>query len=193
MIKSKLVLIFLFTVIIFQFQATSWAEYDPVSATEGWSVIESKYCTIFCHPKVDINKVNSRIQIRFYDINGGRFSAKNKSAEEQLAEKFDRLLLRVEKILDMYPRKLHLKAMIYKNQAQIDEVYIRIFNYSDGEERISFYVHKFTTVFTAEQVIREGVLAHEMGHAVVDHYFVVLPPEKIKELLSQYVELHLED
>ena len=38
-----------------------------------------------------------------------------------------------------------------------------------------------------------NVLAHEMGHAVVDHYFQAVPSEKIGEMLATYVDLHLDE
>ena len=38
-----------------------------------------------------------------------------------------------------------------------------------------------------------GVLAHELAHVVVDLYFGVPPPQKIHELLAQFVETHLKD
>jgi hypothetical protein len=36
-----------------------------------------------------------------------------------------------------------------------------------------------------------GILAHEMGHAVIDHYFVIKPPPKIAELLCHYVDTEI--
>jgi Zn-dependent peptidase ImmA (M78 family) len=37
------------------------------------------------------------------------------------------------------------------------------------------------------------VIAHELGHAVCDHYFLVIPPEKVREMLASYVDAHLEE
>jgi predicted Zn-dependent protease len=47
------------------------------------------------------------------------------------------------------------------------------------------------TIYTSEQDISDSVIAHEIGHAVVDHFFTVKPPEKIGEMLAQYVDVHL--
>ena len=198
--KIKIVLILLFIVSSFQFQAQALAE-DIIVPTEGravpageWArIIESKFCTILCGPDVDIKELNRKIKIPSYDIllSEGRYLRENSSTEDQLAEKFDAIFQKVEQILDMYPRRIHLTVKIYKDQSQLDDSYVQLFGALDEKERISFYVHKYTTIYTTEQVIREGVLAHEMGHAVVDHYFLILPPEKIKELLSQVVEIHL--
>lgn len=179
----------------FQFQAEALAEDAGELTDKGWGIIESKYCTIFCHPDVNIKKVSNKIKIRFYDIflDRSRHSLKNKDVEERLAEKIDCLFQKVEKILDMFPRRIHPTIKIYRNQAQLDDVYAQTFGCANTERRISYYVHKYTTIYTTQQAISQGVLAHEMGHAVTDHYFLILPPEKIKELLSQYVEIHLED
>lgn len=193
MARSKIVLVFIFTVSFFLSQITALADYNATLDTQGWRIIQTRYSTIFCHPDVDINRLNSKIQVRFYDIDWGRFSAKNKTVEAQVIEKVDRIFRKVQKILDMYPRKMHFNIKIFKTQAQLDKEYAKIFGFKSTKRTISFYVHKYTTIFTSEQMISEGVIAHEMGHAVVDHYFLILPPENVQELLSQYVELHLEE
>ena len=200
--KIKIVLILLFIVFSFQFQARALAE-DIIVPAEGpavpvseWGrIIESKCCTILCGPDVDIFELNRKIKNPSYDIllGGSRYLRENSNIEEQLAEKFDAIFRRVEKILDMYPRKIHVTVKIYKDQSQLDNSYAQTFGALDGKERISYYIHKYTTIYTTEQVISRGILAYEMGHAVVDHYFLILPPEKIKDLLSQYVEIYLED
>ena len=160
---------------------------------QGWRVIESKHFTVLLHPNVNIERVNKKIRIRFYSLDQTTFSAKGKTVEEQLADKVDRIFQKTQRVLDMFPRDIHLNLKIFRTQAQLDEEYEKIFGGSDGMLRISFYIHKYTTIFTTEQAVREGVLAHEMGHAIADHYFLVNPSEKIKELLAQYAEIHLEE
>ena len=39
--------------------------------------------------------------------------------------------------------------------------------------------------------LRVGILAHEMAHAVIDHYFGVKPPKATAEILAQYVDAHI--
>lgn len=72
-----------------------------------------------------------------YDVGWSRYSSKNKSVEEQLAEKFNRLFQKVEKILDMFPRKIHLTVKIYRNQAGLDDAYAQTFGCANTERRIS--------------------------------------------------------
>ncbi len=197
MIRSNSVLIFclITSISFFQLQNVCLAEDAEELIESDWKIIESKFCTILYHPDVDTERINNKISIRFYDIalDKSRYTSKNKNIEEQLAEKFDRIFQKVERILDMYPRKIHLKIEIYKNQSQLDKKFLELFNQANTKRLISYYVHKYSTIYTAEHAIRQGVLAHELGHAVIDHYFLIPPPEKIKELLTQYVEIHLED
>ena len=91
----------------------------------------------------------------------------------------------------MRPRKMRVKVKIFKDRAELNDEYYRIFG--ERGNLISFYAYKFNTIYTTEDDISDSVMAHEIGHAIVDHYFVVRPPEKIKEILSQYVDMHLED
>ncbi len=56
----------------------------------------------------------------------------------------------------------------------------------------SFYIHSFESIFTNEQDFIDSVIAHELGHAVIDHYFAVPPPSQMAELMATYVDSHLD-
>ena len=43
------------------------------------------------------------------------------------------------------------------------------------------------------QDINEGILAHEMAHAIIDHFFDIRPPRATAEILARYVDKHLND
>jgi Zn-dependent protease with chaperone function len=169
--------------------------YDPKEASQDWHKINTAYCDMLIHPDADINRINRKIDIDFYDISIDKDDYPYAGTEEErrLASKLDSIFKKAEKILDMYPRKIHVNVKIFKTQSQLDDEYERIFGLPNRESRISFYVHKYTTIYTTEEVIREGVIAHEMGHAISDHYFLIPPPEHIKEVMAQYVEVHLSD
>ena len=47
--------------------------------------------------------------------------------------------------------------------------------------------------FIVESQLNENILVHEMAHCIIDHYFVILPPRKIQEMLAVYVYMHLKD
>ncbi len=191
--KTVIILFFLFVLSILPLRQICLAQDLSWLEEADWRVFSSKYCNILIHPDVNLERLNKRVKIRFYSLDKKASSSKGQSTEKQLAEKVDQIFKKVQRVLDMYPREVQLNLKIFRTQAQLDEEYSKIFGHNDGMLRISFYVHKYTTIFTTEQAIREGVLAHEMGHAIADHYFLVNPSEKIKELLAQYAEMHLED
>jgi hypothetical protein len=159
----------------------------------GWQVFSSRFCTVFYEDGVDLDIVNKRINLRFSDFYSPRRyrGSADLTAEDVLSDKFDAIFTRVEDILDMYPSKIHVTINIYKTRKALDEVYEEIFNVPNTAD--SFYIYKTNTIYTIEGAIREGILAHEMAHCIIDHYFVILPPRKIQEMLAVYADIHLKD
>ena len=54
-------------------------------------------------------------------------------------------------------------------------------------------VFKINTLFTSEEKVSANVLAHEIAHCIVDHYFSVIPPTKVAEMIAQYADAHIRD
>ena len=98
---------------------------------------------------------------------------------------------KVREILDMRPKDLHLNVRIYKGQKDLDRVYVEIFSEEKGF--IAYYVFKVNTLFASEEKISANILAHEIAHCVVDHYFSVTPPTKVAEMIAQYADAHIRD
>ncbi len=185
LVKSKIVFFLILLGIMLSFCESGFAQDD-------FSLIESKHFDIFYVPGVNIEEVNEKIKITFYDeLLSSRIEAKG--PKQQLANKLDLILEKVERILDMYPKRMNLKVKIYENQKELDRAYYQIFNQPNDSKRTSFYIHKYETIYTNQEAIRLGVIAHEMTHAVADHYFLILPSETVNEVLAQYVEMQLQD
>ncbi|MFC1667660.1 hypothetical protein ACFL0P_07390 [Candidatus Omnitrophota bacterium] len=160
---------------------------------EERNVFSTRFCTVFYEEDVDLKSVNRRINLRFSDFYNPR-TFRNKAAisiDEILSEKLDAIFVRVEDILDMYPSKIHVAINIYKTKEGLDAAYREIFN--EPNKAPSFYVYKTNTIYTTEKVVNERIFAHEMAHCIIDHYFVILPPRKIQEMLAVYTDVHLED
>lgn len=161
------------------------------SAEKQWFTIKSGYLNIYCDQDVNLKSVTNRLSRRglfeagVYNPNSGSVPS------EKIAYMMDRLLKRVKDILDMWPEKMDLKIKIFKDRDALNSEYCRIFGTTPDYK--SFYIYKYDTIYTSEEDISDSVLAHEMGHAIVDHYFSKTPPTKISELMAQYVDLHLED
>lgn len=168
--------------------------YGPEENVEAWTIVESSYATIFVARDIDLRSVARRIDVGFarYDpIEKRLFLDRGISDAEQLANKIDIIVRKAKKILDMYPHGLHVNIRVYESEKALWDTYEDIF--SERKEHRAFYIHKFQTVYISLNNVHESVLAHEIGHSIIDNYFTVLPPHKIRELLACYVDIHLKD
>ncbi|MBU1061432.1 MAG: hypothetical protein KJ957_03405 [Candidatus Omnitrophica bacterium] len=166
---------------------------EAYSQEEEWNVLPARYCTIFCEKEVDLKSINRRVNLGFANFYSPRNYRKkgDLSIKEILTEKFDAIFCRVQDVLDMYPSKVQVAINIYKDKEGLDRVYEEIFN--EPNEAVSFYIYKTNTIYTTERAINENIIAHEMAHCIIDHYFVILPPRKIQEILAVYADVHLKD
>ncbi|PIP68005.1 MAG: hypothetical protein CO035_00535 [Candidatus Omnitrophica bacterium CG_4_9_14_0_2_um_filter_42_8] len=160
---------------------------------EERSVFASKFCTIFYENDVDLKKVSRRLNLGFSNFYSPRNYKESPgiSIQDIIADKFDAIFNRTEEILDMYPARIHVTINIYKTQEELNKIYEEFFN--EPNNAVSFYIYKTNTIYTIESKLTENILAHEMAHCIIDHYFVMLPPRKIQEMLAVYVDVHLKD
>ena len=91
-------------------------------------------------------------------------------------ERIDRLVERVEDILNMYPEDFRV------------HIYLKT-GYSEGN--IAFYSEATRTITIFVERVTDGVLVHEVAHAVIHAYFKTSPSRKVQEILCQYVDAYL--
>ena len=166
----------------------------PEGDIDDWTIIESSYATIYVDKDVDVRRVSRQINVGFarYDpIEKELFLNRGISDEERLANKIDIIVRKAKKILDMNPPGLHINIRVYETQKDLWDAYEDIFN--EKKKHIAFYIHKYRTIYIPVRNVSESVLAHEIGHTIIDNYFAILPPPRIRELLASYVDLHLKD
>jgi len=163
------------------------------SQEEDMSFFSSKFCSVSYENNVDLRKVNRRLNLGFSNFYSPRSHKESPgiSTADIVSDKLDAIFNRVEDILDMYPEKIHVTVNIYKTREELNEVYEGFFN--EPNKAISFYIYKTNTIYTIESQLNENILSHEMAHCIIDHYFVILPPKKIQEMLAVYVDVHLKD
>ena len=65
--------------------------------------------------------------------------------------------------------------------------------YGRDVDYIAFYSPRDKTVYVSVSDVELTVLAHEIGHVIIDFYYGMATPQKIHEVLAQYVEEHLKD
>jgi hypothetical protein len=115
-----------------------------------------------------------------------------------LDESVDALFERVQSTLDMPLPQLRVNIRLYQSREELLAEYRRVQDLgvsgSAGgrgthlEIPLAFYRKKTNTIYLCTEDVTIGILAHEMGHAVIEHYFVIRPPSKISEMLCQYVD-----
>ncbi|MCM8776373.1 MAG: hypothetical protein NC930_08535, partial [Candidatus Omnitrophica bacterium] len=79
-------------------------------------------------------------------------------------------------ILDMHPANFKLHIELYPV-------------YEEGH--IAAYVPENRSIRVYADKVTDGIFAHEVAHAIMHHYFLSPPPEKVQEILAQYVDRHL--
>jgi hypothetical protein len=108
-------------------------------------------------------------------LGGERIDFLNKM---QLASSYiDRIVDRVQAILGIIPRDLRFKIYLRRGRLEGDKE--------------AYYDHKTKTIYVSVDYASQGVLAHEIAHAIIDTYFPSSAPSKIQEILSQYVDKYL--
>lgn len=137
--------------------------------TGEFEVFETSYTTIYYTHEDDLEaflwRITGNEEINIYSYPG------------MAKVHVDRIVEKVQSILDMYPQRFHLKIYVHQTY--------------DERGPIAFYSHKTHSITTFADSVTEGIFAHEVAHAVVRRYFKILPPKKIREMLSQYVDQHL--
>ena len=115
------------------------------------------------------------------------FLAKNdKQPTEKLGRHVDWLFQRVQMALEMHKPDTRVHIRLYQNQEEISEVCVKMSG--KPTKAPAFYWKETNTIYLQTEKLSIGILAHEMGHAVIDHYFIIPPPSKISEMLCQYVD-----
>lgn len=153
--------------------------------------IEGKYVTVYCAAGLDPSLLAERINIRPSDrISAGQDLELKDTHEDGLAQTLDTLFLKVSDILEMRIYSLKVNIKILKDNAEVSNIYSRLFNASLGG-RASFYAYDFNSIYISEDVFKPEVVGHEMAHAIICHYFPTVVPVKIQELLAMYTEYSL--
>lgn len=177
--------------VVLVLSANANAEEAAKIAEKPWFTIKSAYMNIYCENAVDLKAIGRKISRRGLFASGVYGPNPVSAPAEKIAYMLDRLLKRTKEILGMWPENFNLEIKIYKDRDQLNEEYSRIFGTKPDYK--AFYIYKYNTIYTSEEDISDSVVSHEMGHAVVDHYFSAIPPAQVREVLAEYVDLHLED
>ena len=153
--------------------------------------LKSRYVTLVFTDMEVLQGFNSNLQ-----LNGKLdYAIRQKNvitvADEVLA-KVDIIIEKVEAVLDMFPDNYHIQLVLLPNASEVAVIYKQ--KYGKDVNHIAYYSLSEKTIYISVNDTRLRVLAHEIGHSVVDYYFLkIRPPYNIHELMAQFAEQHVTD
>lgn len=153
-------------------------------------ILKTKHTRLTFSSRADVQKFDDSIQYAANSSLSELFSSKDqRSLERDLVRKVDLIFEKVQLILDMRKPMRQVRVRIFSNENELHKAYKKI--YGRKATVRGWYVYDFNTVFLNAQDVHEGMLAHELGHAIIDHYLEVRPPRATAEILARYVDKNL--
>jgi hypothetical protein len=113
------------------------------------------------------------------------------TTEDEVIAKLDIILEKAQVVLDMFPDNFHITVVLLARASDVGRVYLQ--RYGKKADHIAYYSLSEKTIYISVDDTSLEVFAHEVGHAVVDHYFDVRPPYHIHELMAQFTAKHIQD
>ncbi|MBU0480770.1 MAG: hypothetical protein KKG47_06695 [Proteobacteria bacterium] len=152
--------------------------------------LETRYATIRYGDEQQLHKLNRELILSrnmSYLLRGRR----NMTVQDEVAAKIDLVLEQVQLVLEMFPEKLRFEILLFSTAEEAREELFK--RYRKKVNFISFYSRKENALYLAAQHSELKVVAHELGHVVVEHYFDRAPPVKIHEVMARYAVDHIAD
>jgi hypothetical protein len=155
-------------------------------------VVTTKYTILEFNSTEDITAFNDAIAFEAHNSLTSIFNSPTLiDIKTDLARKIDLLFEKVRLILDMRKPMKKVTIRVHSNDEQLKDSFQKTFKQQDSPR--GWYLFENNTIYLNVQDVHEGMLAHELGHAIIDHYFAVKPPRATAEILAKYVDRHLFD
>jgi hypothetical protein len=159
--------------------------FSPSPAFE----LKTRYATITYNSEEHLRKFNKEISLG--SLSYLLRNKKSFTVDDEIKDKIDVIVERVEAILEMFPKELRFSISLHPAEEEVQGIYKK--RYGKDVDFIAFYSPKDKVLYVSVKDIDLGVLAHEIAHAIIDIYYGKATPSKIHEVLAQYVESHLKD
>lgn len=158
------------------------------SVSSGFE-LKTQYTTITYKEENQLRRFNKEIHLGSLS-----YLLRNRGSvtvAEEVGNKMDVIIEKVETILEMFPKELKFNIVLLSSDDEVQSIYRS--KYARDVDYIAFYSPRDKAVYISVEDVNLGVLAHEFSHAIIDRYYGIRTPVKIHEVLSQYVEEHLQD
>lgn len=114
------------------------------------------------------------------------------TVEAGVLAKVDLITEKAQVVLDMFPEQSHFTLMLLSDADDVADKYME--KYGKRKENLAYYSLSENTIYISVEDTNLRVLAHEIGHAIVNLYFKdTKVPYRIHELTAQFAEKHITD
>jgi hypothetical protein len=163
---------------------------------ENWKQLKTKYTVVFYRDGNALEEFERKLKM---GVVSGLFMISEESKDLSitlLQRKIDRIFERDQELLNVSNTMNRINIILHATQKEVAQAYLDIskkykMDPSGHQKHIAFYVHNEKTVYVSLEKVTEGVLAHEFGHAILDHHLIVPPPRVVGELVARYLERNL--
>lgn len=154
--------------------------------------LETRHAIVLYRSLEDLGTFESNMKYADGGFLGGIFSSRPQADElvKTVSNKVDALYERVQEILDMRGDIPKVTLRLYPDRDALGRVY-QAFTGSANLRVRAWYIYERNTLYLNVKDVHEGIVAHEMAHAIIDHYLMVRPPRATAEILARYVDEHL--
>ena len=163
-----------------------WISACCAQSSNGFiQIAGSKYFNIYSQKQGNLLKLIRRLDIRSeYLLLEGASSGRGQ-LQDMLGAIVDAIFLEASDVLRMYLYSFKGNIKICQNQTELNRAFREVFGRSSKDN--AFYAHNTNSIYINMRNIRPENLAYEIAHTIISHYFVVLPPDEIREILANDV------
>jgi len=152
----------------------------------AWNHVVGRHAIVAYQHRDELIAFNRQIR---YGFQFGVPEGSDEALAALVAGKVDALYERAQQILDMRGKSEKVTIRLHPDSRRLHEIYQALFK-AECPYR-AWYLYEKKTVYINVADVTAGMVAHEVGHHIIDHYFKVRPPAATAEILARYIDAHL--
>jgi hypothetical protein len=154
---------------------------------------ETRHTIIHYESIEDLKTFNRKIDYPAakWGILSSLIESNSDNLHDNVSKKVDAIFEKAQHLLGMRQRMDKVKIHICDNRKQLNQKYYEF--YGRPSRFRAWYVYELNAIYLSLNDLDEGMLSHELAHAIIDHYLLVRPPRASAEILATYVDVHLFD
>jgi len=111
--------------------------------------------------------------------------------EDEVLAKLDIIIEKIETVFDIFPANLHITIVLLPTSRDVSAIYRG--KYCKKVDFIAYYSLKENTIYLSVDDASLRVIAHEVGHAIINQYFDIRPSYDLHEMMAEFAEEHISD